>query len=348
MAIKIGLFDSLPATRFYGSKRKHLDWLAACLNSYQYETVLDMFGGTGAVSMMFERFGKHVTYHDSAYFNYRQAKAVFGSPERYDFGLVKEMLYSIKPRKDFISSVFDQSYFTRKENNWLDGYVDLDLSIEDDVNKHALFYCVAQACLQKRPYNLFHRTNLYIRLNARGQSFGNATTWEKSFVDLGLTHLSALEAYITRRDRKKVGVLVPRRPTSLPLGRELVYIDPPYIRSDRHTESYSQRYHFLEGLSQPDNWKTFLAGRPSGWYQSRDMGEPWGKKDQFEKLLGRVLDQHQGSICVLSYMEGGFPPVKTIRELFKQRFDGVRIFRRKVQRVLSAKPTAEILVVGTP
>ena len=134
-----GLFKALPATRFYGSKRKHLDWLAACLKGYEYDSVLDMFGGTGAVSMMFERLGKRATYHDSARFNYRQAKALFGEPKSFDFQLIEDMLHSVRPEKGFISSAFDRAYFTRRENNWLDGYVVLDRSIADDINRDALF-----------------------------------------------------------------------------------------------------------------------------------------------------------------------------------------------------------------
>lgn len=345
-----GLFKALPATRFYGSKRKHLDWLAACLKGYEYDSVLDMFGGTGAVSMMFERLGKRATYHDSARFNYRQAKALFGEPKSFDFQLIEDMLHSVRPEKGFISSAFDRAYFTRRENNWLDGYVVLDRSIADDINRDALFYCVVQSCLQKRPYNLFHRNNLYLRTNVSGRSFGNATTWEKSFVELSLSHLTSLQAYVSRNNFRTVKVLAPRRPTQLSSGRDLIYIDPPYIRNDRHTESYLKRYHFLEGLSEADVWREFLAknGNGADWYQSSEMGEAWGGKGFFEKLLTRVLDRHQGSICALSYMEGGYPSVGEIKRLFSSKFKRVKIFRREVRRVLSAKPAAEILVVGEP
>jgi hypothetical protein len=43
--------------------------------------------------------------------------------------------------------------------------------------KRAIAYsALCQACLAKRPYNLFHRANLYMRTQDVERSFGNKTT----------------------------------------------------------------------------------------------------------------------------------------------------------------------------
>ena len=70
-------------------------------------------------------------------------------------------------------------------------------------NERALFrYLIYQACLKKRPFNLFHRANLRLRTNRRvKRSFGNAVTWERSFAE------HALQAYdeLARMPRCPIG-----------------------------------------------------------------------------------------------------------------------------------------------
>ena len=53
------------------------------------------------------------------------------------------------------------------------------------VGAHGLArHALNQACLMKRPFNLFHRKNLYIRTANVERQFGNKTTWETPFPTL--------------------------------------------------------------------------------------------------------------------------------------------------------------------
>ena len=63
------LLETIPSTRYQGSKRKILLWLYDCFRDYDYDTVLDAFGGSGVVSCLFKRMGKKVTYNDLYKFN---------------------------------------------------------------------------------------------------------------------------------------------------------------------------------------------------------------------------------------------------------------------------------------
>jgi adenine-specific DNA-methyltransferase len=339
---------TLPTTRFYGSKRKHLSWMYQCMQGLQFQSALDVFGGTGSVTMLLEKMCGDVYYHDSAHFNFRQARAIFGRLTADDVRIVAEAIRRIRPFAGFVSESFKGEYFLDAENRWLDGFIRMQAHMAEGVQRDALFYCVAQACLQKRPFNLFHRKNLGIRLNAKGQRFGNATTWAKSFSELSLCHLNSLFTYSGRQRKGRVRVLKPRPPTQLKGGKGLVYLDPPYIRADRSTEGYPQRYHFIDGLSDPENWMESLKAETPGYYSSPAMTEPWGDKQCVELLLSKLVDRHRESIVVLSYMETGFPDVDAISEIFRPRFRRVQIHRRGVQRVLSAAQCAEVLVVGEP
>jgi adenine-specific DNA-methyltransferase len=340
---------ALPKTRFYGSKRKHLSWMHQCIRGLRFNNALDVFGGTGSVTMLLESICGNVYYHDSAFFNFRQARAVFGKLSDDDALIVAKAIREIRPLSGFIAENFQGDYFLDDENRWLDGFIKMQSRLEEGLCRDALFYCVAQACLQKRPFNLFHRKNLHIRLNAKGQRFGNATTWAKSFSELSLSHLNSLLAYSNRERKGTVKVLTPRHPTKLNQGRDLVYVDPPYIRADRSTEGYPQRYHFIDGLSDPEAWmKSAMQVESSQYYASPAMTEPWGDKRSIEGLICKLLDRHKDSILVLSYMESGFPSVEKILDMFSSRFRRIQIHRRAVQRALSAATCAEILIVGEP
>jgi adenine-specific DNA-methyltransferase len=65
-----------PTTRYRGSKRKILPWICDNLSCLEYESVLDLFGGTGSVSYLFKRMGKKVIYNDHLHFNHLIGKAL--------------------------------------------------------------------------------------------------------------------------------------------------------------------------------------------------------------------------------------------------------------------------------
>lgn len=52
-----------------GKVSNQVDWIWANVCHLQFESVLDVFGGTGAVSHMFKNAGKKVVYNDLLAFN---------------------------------------------------------------------------------------------------------------------------------------------------------------------------------------------------------------------------------------------------------------------------------------
>ncbi len=58
-----------PSTRYSGSKRRLLGWMWEHIKPIKFDSVLDVFGGTASVSLMFKRYGKRVHYNDLLYFN---------------------------------------------------------------------------------------------------------------------------------------------------------------------------------------------------------------------------------------------------------------------------------------
>lgn len=65
-----------PSTRYQGSKAKLIPWIVQCLEPFEFDTILDIFGGTMVVSYTFKRLGKAVTFNDYPLSNYYGAVAL--------------------------------------------------------------------------------------------------------------------------------------------------------------------------------------------------------------------------------------------------------------------------------
>jgi hypothetical protein len=59
----------VPSTRYYGSKRLLLPWIYKSVRGLQFESALDIFGGSASVSLLLLLMRKSVTYHDGLHFN---------------------------------------------------------------------------------------------------------------------------------------------------------------------------------------------------------------------------------------------------------------------------------------
>ncbi len=111
----------------------------------------------------------------------------------------------------------------------------------------------------KRPFNLFHRKNLYLRKNKVERSFGNFHTWNKHFDNYFFKFIEEANKLIF--DNSKKCVAVNDSVYNLPDDNfDLVYFDPPYFRknSSNETSFYNRTYHFLEGLANYDSWENLI------------------------------------------------------------------------------------------
>ena len=116
------LISSFPKTCYYGSKRRLLEWIYHAVKDLPFNSVLDGFGGTSSVSLLFKIMGKEVTFHDGLLCNTIIAQALLADKFPFaDIGEAHLFIDSIKPSRGFISKTFAGMYYTDKENRWLDG-----------------------------------------------------------------------------------------------------------------------------------------------------------------------------------------------------------------------------------
>jgi adenine-specific DNA-methyltransferase len=341
---------AFPSTRYFGSKRHQLPWMYGCLEGIDFYTVLDAFGGTSSASLLFKAMNKSVTFNDGFCFNVVGARALLSNVEsQLQKNELVMLLKSVKSRRGFISKTFSGLYFTDAENEWLDGLMCQLAPIVGSAKYDVIMYCLFQACLQKRPFNLFHRANLYLRTaSSVKRSFGNLTTWNTPFSD---HMLRAFDEYreCSWNSRISQRVLAPNSAEFLGSGYDLVYLDPPYFKLNSHTESYGLRYHFLEGLCEYDSWHskidyaTKTKRLKDGAYFSA-----WNERSSFKHQLFQLVETHRNSIVVLSYVANAFPSVSELRSVFRKNFQKYQVKKMVYKQALSKQGREELLFIGHP
>lgn len=336
-----------PTTRYYGSKRRQMDWLREEFRRLEGCTALDAFGGTGAVSHLLSQLGWDVTYNDVFQFNTISARALFSSATvQLSAADVASILRAVQPRPGFIHATFADLYFTDEENAWLDGFMTALAHVEPAC-KDLLLHCLFQACLKKRPYNLFHRANLKLRQSRVEVQFGNRTTWEKSFAE----HILSTFEEVRQMQRGRGGnvrVTAGRAAEDIAAGYDFVYIDPPYFKRARATESYLSRYHFLEGLARYEEWPNLLDGGDRLRRIQASTVNEWTNKTALSRNIAALIQTHRKAKFALSYVSGEHPSEEELFALFCDNFSRVRLSRRAYGRALSKQKFFELLLIGEP
>ncbi len=336
-----------PSTRFQGSKLKITDWIWESLGDLCFESVLDAFGGTGSVGYMFKKRNKEVTYNDILNFNCYIGRALIEndavklSHEDVEFLLKRHGKINYP---SFIHDTFHDIYFTDVENLWID-MVAANIRAMDNPFKQALAYFVLfQSCISKRPFNLFHRKNLYLRFSEVERNFGNKATWDTPFE----THfrkftIEANQAVFSNG----------RQNTSLNLdifnvegAYDLVYIDTPYISQKGVGVDYLGFYHFLEGLVHYEKWHEMIDGRTKH-KRLKGGSSVWTDKKRIHSAFDKLFNKFRDSILVVSYRSDGIPTPGELTNLLRKYKQDVRETKRKNYKyVLSTNHTEEILLIG--
>ncbi|MBX4894596.1 DNA adenine methylase [Rhizobium bangladeshense] len=344
--------STFPTTRYYGSKRKLLPWVFDSVRLLEFDTVLDAFGGTGSVSQLFRAMRKRVFYHDAFHFNTHVARTLLTEDATINVERLNAILDAVRPIKGTIAQNFENIFFLPSEDEWIDGFATLigEMTISD-ADQSLLLYLLYQSCLKKRPFNLFHRPNLAIRTaSGVNRSFGNATTWERSFREHMLQGLAELLTY--RRDRLPPATVLPAGDVSLlEPGYDLVYLDPPYVAADerRNRDNYWRRYHFLEGLSKYPEWSNLIEpGSNIGMMPEPTHFTDWSRKKHFKEKLFDLIDRNKNSTVVLSYVKAAYPDDASIREFFESRFANVTVHSTEHSHALSGSKRRELLYIGVP
>ncbi|MGN0394396.1 MAG: Dam family site-specific DNA-(adenine-N6)-methyltransferase, partial [Coprococcus sp.] len=96
-----------PATRFMGSKSKLLSEIWSVASQFQFDTVVDLFSGSGIVGYMFKSQGKAVISNDYMAMAATFAKAMIENNETVlSIEEAKQLLISLKESDHFVATTF--------------------------------------------------------------------------------------------------------------------------------------------------------------------------------------------------------------------------------------------------
>lgn len=336
-----------PSTRYQGSKAKLVSWIWEHVKELEFSNALDLFGGTGVVGYFLKREGKQVYYNDYLKSNYYAGVALIEnntttlSTEDIANILAKDNGYD---NQSFIAKTFKDIYYTDEENAWLDVVVQNIQGITDIYKKGLAYYVLFQACLVKRPFNLFHRKNLYLRFADVKRSFGNKATWDRPFEDHFFDFVQEVNDLVS--DNGKRNKAYNKDVFEIEGDYDLVYVDPPYTSSKGITVDYLNFYHFLEGMVNYDAWTYMIDYRTKNrrFHRRHNI---WNDKKMIRSAFRQLFEKFKNSILVISYRSDGIPSIEELRRDLKAVKKRVSIYTSgNYKYVLSNSRTSEVLLVG--
>ncbi|MCY4465051.1 MAG: DNA adenine methylase [Chloroflexi bacterium] len=347
LALLPKLHHQFPKTRYQGSKAKLTKWIWDSISFLDFDTCLDAFGGTGTVSYKLKQEQKQVTYNDSLKFNYWIGQALVENStvvlEDHEVDWILNTYNDSYP--SLITETFQDIYYLDEENEWLDKVIWNIHQMKNIYKRSLAFFALAQACIMKRPYNLFHRKNLYVRTANVKRSFGNKSSWDRPF-ESWFRHFVA-EANQAVFSSGKACYATNLDVYSVRSKYDLVYLDPPYISGKGVAVDFRDFYHFLEGLVNYSQWRDMIDMTSRHRRLIRQAND-WTDRSRIYKAFERVFERHAESILVVSYRSDGIPSESELIRLLSRFKTDVRIERfRNYQYVLSKnKRSNELLLIG--
>ncbi|MBG8558480.1 DNA adenine methylase [Pseudomonas qingdaonensis] len=343
-----------PATRFQGSKRKILPEIAKLLETENCNSIIDLYSGSGIVSLLFRYLGKTVLANDYLKYNKNTAE-LFLTCSKLDFA-------SLNPEADLgfllqnsgcdyrslVSEGFSGIYFKDHENVEIDNFCQ-NIKEYSGFKKTLYIYAVGQALIKKRPYNLFHRANLDMRLKDVVRSFGNAKTWETSIAEHALKCIKELAALPDLGSTANCSMNIDTANLELlPKSYDVIYLDPPYINGKSVPVNYSNFYHFLEGLC---DYELFLKGDMR--YPHRpiiNLESAWHKRDTSLFKVARICEHFSASTLIMSYRSDGTPTPEEIAEVMRGCGRKVEVHSAGEYQYALSKNTdnEEIFIIARP
>lgn len=336
-----------PSTRYQGSKQKFADWIWECIKYIPFDTALDAFGGTGCISFRLKEEGKSVTYNDILPFNSIIGKAIIeNSNVKLENNEIETLLCKCEgvTYPTFIEDTFRDIYFTDEENQWLD-VVSTNIRRMGNTYKQAIaYFALFQSCIIKRPYNLFHRKNLYVRLQDVERSFGNKKTWDTPF-----------EVHFRRFVNEANAAVFSNGENCRALNQDIfdikpnydfVYIDTPYLNDNGIGVDYGDFYHFLNGLVDYENWHNHID------YNSKHLrlfrqANVWNNPETIHKAFEQLFAKFPNTTMAISYRSNGIPSIDEIVGMLENTGRKVTIHQSNdIKYVLSTKRCKEVLIVA--
>ena len=288
-------FHRFPTTRFMGSKQNIIEHIWKVASHFRFDSVLDLFSGSGVVSYMFKSQGKQVFSNDSMVFCAAFTKSMI---ENNSIVLTENEIESLcdtsTSNDAFVYTTYKALYYSDEDNCFIDT-VRANLSkLECETKKALAISALVRACMKKRPRGIFaytgHRYNdgrkdLMLSLQ---EHFINAIhKFNNAVFDNGFINKSFNGDAMQSR-----------------IKADIVYIDPPYF-SPLSDNEYVRRYHFVEGLAR--DWKGVEMQWHTKTKKFKSYPTPFSSRKGAHEAFNTLFKRHRDSILITSYSSNSQP-----------------------------------------
>lgn len=305
-----------PSTRFMGSKEKLLGYIWGVASQFNFDSVLDLFSGSGAVSYMFKSQNKQVLTNDYMAFSSNITKALV---ENNHVSLNEEDLEIILNEEtssdNFVYETFKDLYFHDEDNKFIDMVRANLCKLESHTKKSLVLAALVRACMKRRPRGIFTYT---------GHRYDDGR--RDLTLSLKEQFMEAVEVINDAVfDNQKKNIALNEDALEVKQRADLVYIDPPYY-SPLSDNEYVRRYHFVEGLVK--DWKDVEMQWHTKTKKFKSYPTPFSSRSGAFEAFDKLFKQHQKSILIVSYSSNSLPTKEdmlAIMAKYKKNVDVVSV-----------------------
>jgi len=303
-----------PATRYMGSKRKLLQHISEAGRNLDFDTVIDLFSGSGIVGYMFKAQGKKVVSNDHMHMSHAFTKAlVENNGVILDSAKVQKILTKNSDSDKFVQKTFKGLYFTNAENILIDNIRANIKELNNEYEAAIAMTALIRACTKKRPRGVF--TYVGDRYNDGRKDL--QTSLHQHFSDaVNLINKAVFDNGKKNEARNSDAMKLK------PLKNSLVYIDPPYFTPKSDAE-YVRRYHFVEGLAR--DWQGVEIQEHTLTKKFKGYPTPFstqvGASNAFDLLFKRFSE----NILLVSYSSNSLPTLDEMVALISKYKEHVEV-----------------------
>ena len=305
--------EEYPSTRFMGSKQKLLTELWDVASRFQFNSVVDLFSGSGIVSYMFKAQGKQVISNDYMAMSATFTKAMVENQNTTLPPAVAERLLEDCPTDDFVARTFKGLYYTDEENHLIDVLRTRIKTLTDPYQRAIAMSALIRACTKKRPRGIFTYT---------GHRYDDGRKdLKKSLSEQFLEAVDAVNGAVFDNHRKNMSV----RGDALKLDvtrPDLVYMDPPYY-SPLSDNEYVRRYHFVEGLAC--DWRGVQMQEHTKTKKFKSYPTPFSSRTGAADAFDRLFARFEKSILIISYSSNSQPTKDEMLEILRRHKKNVEV-----------------------
>lgn len=294
-----------PATRYMGSKSKLLEHIWDASAQFSFDSVIDLFSGSGVVSYMYKAHGKAVISNDYMSMDAVLSKALIENSKTILTVEEAEKLTDHTETDDFVFNTFKGIYFNDEDNHFIDILRTNIAQMEDPYKKAIAMEALIRTCIKKRPRGIF--TYVGDRYNDGRKDL------QKSFHDHFIDAVIILNAAVFDNGKKCKSYNVDSM--KLKTKADLVYIDPPYFTPKSDNE-YVRRYHFVEGLAR--DWKGVEIQENTKTKKFKNYPTPFSTKDGAFSAFDTIFKKYSDSILIVSYSSNSLPNMEDMISLLKK------------------------------